>query len=80
MQYNYTNEFTVEVRVSMTYADLKLIKDLLKYKSEHDKLEWRDKELLKQVEETMRSAAETIHGHYDHEVNYALKQEENNDA
>ena len=80
MQYEYTNESTVDVRVSMTYADLKIIKRLLKYKSEHDKLDWRDMDLLKQVEEAIRRTAETLQVHYDYEVNYALKQEENNDA
>lgn len=80
MQYNYTNESAVEIRVGITYADLKHIKRLLQGKATIDKLDWRDKELLDQVEEALRRAAESIHGHYDYELNYALNQEENNDA
>lgn len=80
MQYNYTNEFTVEIRMSMTYSDLKLIKGLLKYKSDNDKLDYSEKGLLKQVDNAMRSTADTLKAHYEYELNYELKQEENNDA
>lgn len=80
MQYEYTNESTVNVRVSMTYADLKHIKRLLQSKATVDKLDWRDKDLLDQVEEALRQAAEALYRHYDYEHTYALKQEDNNDA
>lgn len=78
MQYQYTNESTVEVRISMTYADIKLIKRLLKYKSEHDKLDWRDMELLEQVDKALRDAAVALRDHYNYELEYTLKQEEIN--
>lgn len=73
MQYQYTNESTVEIRMTMTYADLKQIKRLLTYKSEHDKLEWRDKELLEQVNKALHDAAESLKSHYEYELEYALK-------
>ena len=80
MQYEYTNENDAPIRVEMTYADLKLIKRLIQSKATIDKLEWREKDLLKQVEEAMRRAAESLQGHYDYELRYVINKEEDNDA
>ena len=76
MQYQYTNESTVEVRISMTYADIKLIKRLLTYKAGKDKLDWRDTELLEQVDKALHDAAVALRDHYNYELEYTLKQEE----
>lgn len=80
MQYEYTNEAAVNVRVSITYADLKLIKHLIQSKATIDKLDWREKDLLDQVEEAMRRAAESLQAHYDYELHYVINKEDNNDA
>jgi len=81
MQYEYTNESTVNIRVTMTYAELKLIRQLIKKKAEIKELDWREMELIEAVETIIYNAAETLRGHYDYEVKYnTIKQEENNDA
>ena len=80
MQYEYTNENDAPIRVEMTYADLKLIKRLIQSKATIDKLEWREKDLLKQVEEAMRRAAESLQAHFDYELHYVINKEDNNDA
>lgn len=80
MQYEYTNENSAPVRVSMTYADLKALKRVLEFKAKVDKLEWSEKDLLAQTTEALRRAAESLQVHFDYELNYALKQEDNNDA
>ena len=80
MQYEYTNENDAPIRVEMTYADLQLIKRLLQGKATIDKLDYREKDLLAQVEETMRRAAESLQAHFDYELRYVINKEEDNDA
>lgn len=81
MQYEYTNESTVNIRVTVTYAELKLIRHLIKKKATVKELDWREKDLLQAVETIIYNAAETLRGHYDYEVTYnTIKPEENNDA
>jgi len=80
MQYEYTNENSAPIRVVVTYEDLKLIKKLIQSKSTINKLEWREKDLLKQVEEAMRRAADSLQAHFEYELKYNLNQEDNNDA
>ena len=80
MQYEYTNQDNTPIRVEITYADLKLIKRVLQGKATIDKLDYREKDLLAQVEEAMRRAAESLQAHYDYELHYVINKEDNNDA
>ena len=80
MQYEYTNETTVQVRVSMTYADLTSIKRLIEFKAKTDKLDYRDKDMLAQVKEALHKATESMAAHYEYEIKYSINQEDNNDA
>ena len=81
MQYEYTLESAAPVRVTMTYAELKLIRMLIKKKATIKELDWRETDLLETVETVIYNAAKTMSNHYDYEVKYnTTKTEENDDA
>lgn len=81
MQYEYTNESSVTVRVTMTYADLKLVRMLIKKKATIKELDYREKDLLEAVETIIYNAAKSLWGHYEYEVKYnTITKEENEDA
>ena len=74
MQYLYTNENDVSVRIHVTYGELKKIWLLLgEQKDEEGKVKWGCRDLHEELGEILRSAAKATHAHYACEKEYSLK-------
>lgn len=79
MQYQYTNENDVSVRIHVTYGELKKIWKLLgEQKNDEGSLHWQYADLHKELGEILKSAAEATHAHYEYEKDYRLKYDANN--
>ena len=74
MQYQYTNENDVSVRIHVTYGELKKIWRLLgEQKDEFGKVKWDYRDLHEELHEILLQAADSTRTHYEYEKEYSLK-------
>lgn len=75
MQYNYTNEGDVPVKMTLTHRELVLLEKLLS-KQEGD---WRYDDMHTAITEIVKQVTESLSNHYQYEQ-YKLERKEEDDA